>query len=32
LEKLVTGSFSSDYELKLDEESQKNELYIAVKS
>lgn len=32
LEKLVTGSFSSDYELKLDEETQKNELYIAVKS
>ena len=32
LEKLVTWSFSSDYELKLDKDTQKNELYIAVKS
>lgn len=32
LQKLVTGSFSSDYELKLDTEKKENELYIAVKS
>ncbi len=32
LEKLVTWSFSSDYELRLDKDTQKNELYIAVKS
>ena len=32
LEKLVVGSFSSDYELKLDAEKGNNELYIAVKS
>lgn len=32
LEKLVAGSFSSDYELKLDNEKGDYELYIAVKS
>lgn len=32
LEKLVIGSFSSDYELKFDTEQKENELYIAVKS
>lgn len=32
LQKLVIGSFSSDYELKYDEEKSMNELYIAVKS
>lgn len=32
LEKLVSGSFSSDYELKLDNEKGDYELYIAVKS
>lgn len=32
LQKLVVGSFSSDYELKLDAEKGGNELYIAVKS
>lgn len=32
LQKLVVGSFSSDYELKLDAETGENELYIAVKS
>jgi hypothetical protein len=32
LEKLVAGSFSSDYELKYDEEKALHELYIAVKS
>jgi hypothetical protein len=29
---LVAGSFSSDYELKYDEEKALHELYIAVKS
>lgn len=32
LQKLILGSFSSDYELKYDEEKALNELYIAVKS
>ena len=32
LEKLVIGSFSSDYELKQDKEDTEQELYIAVKS
>lgn len=32
LQKLVVGSFSSDYELKLDSEKGNSELYIAVKS
>lgn len=32
LEKLVIGSFSSDYELKQDEKNEWLELYIAVKS
>lgn len=32
LQKLVLGSFSSDYELKFDAEKGQNELYIAVKS
>lgn len=32
LQKLVIGSFSSDYELKNDQEKSMNELYIAVKS
>lgn len=32
LEKLVTGSFSSDYELKFDDKNSAYELYIAVKS
>ena len=32
LEKLVTGSFSSDYELKFDDKNSADELYIAVKS
>lgn len=32
LQKLVIGSFSSDYELKMDAEKGENELYIAVKS
>lgn len=32
LEQLVVGSFSSDYELKKEENKQQRELYIAVKS
>lgn len=32
LQQLVLGSFSSDYEIKREEEGQEKELYIAVKS